>query len=91
MFGYIKPNVAVLPLVWAESGGVSMKREELEKHMGKIVEITLFDGDVIKGELHKTREERFKNEPNLYVPDNYYFLINPQSCIFKCSHVKKLN
>lgn len=67
-----------------------MKREELEKYIGKIVEITLFDGDVIKGELHKTREERFKSEPNLYVPNNYYFLINPQSCIFKFSHVKTL-
>lgn len=68
-----------------------MKREKLEKQLGKIVEITLFDGKVIKGELHKTREERFKNEPNLYIPYNYYFLINPQSCIFKCSHVTKIN
>lgn len=25
-----------------------MKREKLEKHIGKIVEITLFDGKVIK-------------------------------------------
>ena len=72
-------------------GVKSMKREELEKHLGNIVEITLFDGDIIKGELHRTREERFKNEANLYIPYNYYFLINPQSCIFKCSHVKKLN
>ncbi|MDB1988443.1 hypothetical protein PMZ82_16870 [[Clostridium] symbiosum] len=67
-----------------------MNRDKLEKHLGKNVEVTLFDGDVIKGELHKTREERFKNEPNLYVPNNYYFLIKPQSCIFKCSHVKTL-
>lgn len=68
-----------------------MKREKLEKYLGKIVEITLFNEEVIKGELHKTREERFKNEPNLYIPYNYYFLINPQSCIFKCSHVTKVN
>lgn len=67
-----------------------MKREELEKYLGKTIKITLFDGDVIKGELHKTREDEFKNEPNLYIPYNYYFLINPQSCIFKCSHVNKL-
>ena len=66
-----------------------MKREELEKHLGRTVEITLFDGDTIKGELHKTREERFKNEPNLYIPYNYYFLINPQSCIFICSPLTK--
>ena len=58
-----------------------MNRDKLEKHLGKNVEVTLFDGDVIKGELHKTREERFKNEPILYVPKNYYFLIKPQSCI----------
>ena len=25
-----------------------MKREELEKHLGRTVEITLFDGDTIK-------------------------------------------
>lgn len=67
-----------------------MKREDMEKHLGKAVEITLFDGEVIRGELHKTREEKFKSNPNLYIPYNYYFLINPQSCIFKCSHVKKL-
>lgn len=67
-----------------------MKREELEKYLGQNVEITLFDRDVIKGELHKTKEEAFKNEPNLYIPRKYYFLVNPQSCIFRCSHVKKL-
>lgn len=70
---------------------MDMKRDKLEKHLGQNVEITLFDGDIIKGELHKTREEKFKNNPNLYIPYNYYFLVNPQSCIFKCSHVKKLN
>lgn len=68
-----------------------MNRDKLEKHLGKNVEITLFNGDVIKGELHKTGEEAFKNEPNLYIPRKYYFLVNPQSCIFRCSHVKKLN
>lgn len=68
-----------------------MKREKLEKYLGKIVEIILFDGDVVNGELHKTGEERFKEDPNLYIPNNYYFLTEPQSCIFKCSHVKTLN
>lgn len=67
-----------------------MKRSELEKYKGKNVKITLFNDEIITGELHKTREERFKNNPNLYIPRNYYFLINPQSCIFRCSHVKKL-
>lgn len=67
-----------------------MKRTELEKYLNSNVEITLFDGDVIQGELHKTREEMFKNDANLYIPNNYYFLIKPQSCVFRCSHVKKV-
>lgn len=66
-----------------------MKRSDLEQHLGKTVTITLFDNEVITGELHKTGEERFKDNPNLYLVRNYYFLI-PQSCLFKCSHVKKL-
>ena len=67
-----------------------MKRSDLEQHLGKVVTITLFDNDVIVGELHKTGEEQFKNNPNLYIPQKCYFLINPQSCLFKSSHVKKL-
>lgn len=67
-----------------------MKRSELEQHLGKVVEITLFDNDVITGELHKTGEETFKNNANLYLPQKRYFLINPQSCLFRSSHVKKL-
>ena len=67
-----------------------MKRSDLEQHLGKTVQITLLDNDVITGELHKTGEEVFRNNPNLYIPQKCYFLINPQSCLFKCSHVKKL-
>ncbi len=67
-----------------------MKRSELEKYLGKTVTITLFDNEVITGKLHKTGEKMFKNDPNLYIPKNLYFLINPQSCLFRCSHVKKL-
>lgn len=66
-----------------------MKRSDLEQYLGKSVEITLFDNDVITGVLHKTGEEQFKYDPNLYIPRNCYFLL-PQSVIFKCSHVKKL-
>lgn len=66
-----------------------MKRSELEKYLGKKVTITLFDNDIITGVLHKTGEEKFKYDPNLYLPRNCYFLL-PQSVIFKCSHVKKL-
>lgn len=67
-----------------------MKREELEKYIGKKVQIILFDKEIIEGELHKTREERFRNDSNLYLPDKRYFLINPQSCLFRCSHVIKI-
>lgn len=66
-----------------------MKRSDLEQYLGKDVTITLFDNEVITGELHKTGEEKFKYDPNLYIPRNCYFLL-PQSVIFKCSHVKKL-
>lgn len=67
-----------------------MKRSDLEQYLGKVVTIKLFDNEVITGELHKTGEEKFKNNPNLYIPQKCYFLINPQSCLFKSSHVKKL-
>lgn len=36
-------------------------------------------------------EEQFKNDPNLYIPRKLYFCINPQSCLFRSSHVIKLN
>lgn len=64
-----------------------MKREELEKHLGEKVRVTLFDKKVVEGELHKTGEVKFKNDPNLYLPRNYYFVINPQSVLFRSSHV----
>lgn len=67
-----------------------MKRSELEQYLGKTVTITLFDNEVITGELHKTGEKMFKNNPNLNIPQKWFFLINPQSCLFKCSHVKEL-
>jgi hypothetical protein len=67
-----------------------LKRSVLEQYLGKTVTITLFDNEVITGELHRTGEEKFKNNPNLYIPRKLYFLINPQSCLFRCSHVKKL-
>lgn len=67
-----------------------MKRDDLEKYIGLKVCITLFDKDVIEGELHKTGEERFKNDINLYLPKNLYFCIPSRSCLFRCSHVIKL-
>ena len=67
-----------------------MKKSELEKYINKKVEIEIFDGTVIKGELHKTGEEKFKDNPNLYIPRNYYFCTEPQSCLFRSSHIIKL-
>lgn len=66
-----------------------MKRSELEKYLGRNVKITLYNNDVIKGELHKTGEEMYKNDPNLYIPHNFYFVTNTY-LIFRSSHVKKL-
>ncbi len=73
-----------------------MKRSELEKYIGKHVRITLDNNRVEEGYLYKTRDEKFKNNPNLYFPDKRYFTTetkssrNSNSWIFRCSHVKKL-
>lgn len=73
-----------------------MKRSELEKYLGKHVRITLDNGRVEEGYLYKTRDEKFKSNPNLYFPDKRYFTtdtetsLDSNSWIFRCSHVKKL-
>ena len=71
-----------------------MKRSELEKYLGKTVEVTIF-GKTLRGILHKTGEEKFKNNYNLYLPKKYYFVCDEYgipcgNCIFRCSHVGKL-
>lgn len=78
-------------LSYGERNDGKMKREELEKYLGKKVKITLFDGEIIEGELHKTGEEQFKDDPDLYIRQKMYFCINPQSCLFRSSHVIKVN
>lgn len=73
-----------------------MKRSELEKYLGKTVKITLYDGVTISGELHKTGEERFKNDLSLYLKQNLYFLMpvdsrqSGLSSLFRCTYVKRL-
>ena len=70
-----------------------MTRAKLERYLGKRVEVTLFDGEVIRGFLHRTGEELFKNDLNLYLPKNYYVCTNDtnySSCLFRVSHIKKL-
>ena len=72
-----------------------MKRIELEKYLGKRVEVELFDGDVLSGILRKTQDELFKDNPNLYLPKNFYFLTeteeskNSAGGLFKVSHITR--
>ena len=73
-----------------------MKREKLEEYLNTKVKITLFDGKTITGTLKKSGAEEFKEDLNLYLPQNYYFLTNiidhyrQNSCLFRCSHVKSI-
>lgn len=67
-----------------------MKREELEKHLGQKVKLKIFDGSEIEGELHRTGEKAYRNDLNLYLPNNWYFLEPERVFLFRCSHVKKL-
>lgn len=70
-----------------------MTRTEFEKYLGQNVEIDILDGTIIRGILHKTGEEIFKNDANLYIPRNYYFCTNNNgeciSSLFRVSHVRK--
>ena len=68
-----------------------MRRDKVEELIGRQVIVTLFDKTTIVGELHKTGEEQFKDDPNLYIPNDLYFLINPQSFLFRSSHIKRMN
>lgn len=72
-----------------------MTREQLEKYLNEKVKVKLFDGDAIEGYLRKTGESDFKNNPNLYLPQNYYFLtdgnLNCISCLFRVSHIVKIS
>ena len=72
-----------------------MLRAKLEKYLEKRISIRLFDGNVYSGYLYKSgNKERFPNDPNLYVPRNYYFLVDENdkltSCLFRSSHVVRL-
>lgn len=74
-----------------------MKRSELEKHLGKKVVVTLFDGEIISGYLRKTGDEMFRENPDLYLRVNRYFMTDEPtskrciSCLFRSSHVKTLH
>lgn len=73
-----------------------MNRTELEKHLGEYVDIKIFDGSVYRGTLRKTGTEEAKNNPNLYLKSNYYFLAHKgtyitNSCLFRVSHIRSLS
>lgn len=72
-----------------------MNRAELEKRLGEYVDIKIFDGSVYRGTLRKTGTEEVKNNPNLYLKSNYYFLAHKgtyitNSCLFRVSHIRSL-
>ncbi len=72
-----------------------MNRKQLEENIGRKVKIRLFDGEIIEGYLRKTGEEDFRNNPNLYIPKNLYFLTDgisneSRTCLFKVSHIRSL-
>ena len=69
-----------------------MTRKTLEENLGRKMNIRLHDGAEYTGILHKTGEEKYKNNPNVYYPKNYYFVEDEDtgeySCIFRVSHVQ---
>lgn len=73
-----------------------MKRSDLEQYLHQHITVTLFNDTTYSGYLHKTREESFRNDPNLYWKPNYYFFtetpdsLTCTSSLFRCSHVKRL-
>ena len=74
---------------------MKINREIVESFLGKKVEVKLLYEDVVVGILHKTGEEEFKNNPNLYIPKNYYFVIYPfslreNSFLFRSSQIRKI-
>jgi hypothetical protein len=58
-----------------------MKRELLEKYIGKRVEITLFDNAKYIGTI-------VKGNGSFYTDKDYYLV--GAHLIFKCSHIKKV-
>ena len=71
-----------------------MKREQLEKYLKEEVIVRLFDGTTFKGFLRKTGDDDFKNNANLFIPRNYYFLVDKNlnciSCLFRLTHVQRI-
>lgn len=70
---------------------MKINKQIVESYLGKRVKIKLFNGVICEGELHKTGEEKFKGDPNLYIPRNYYFTFNPHNnWVFRSSHIRSV-
>ena len=71
-----------------------MKRDRLERHIGKFVTVTLWYGKMISGYLYRTDSARYKNDRTLYLRKKRYVLEDKNtgetSMLFRCSHVSKL-
>lgn len=65
---------------------------KLEKHLGEKVKITLFDNKIIEGRLYKSSDKLFEKNPSISLNHKYYLLKEKDdfSCLFRSSHVKKL-
>lgn len=68
-----------------------MAKEKLEEYLGKVVTVTLFDGDAYTGILRKIGTEEVKSDPNLYLPKGRYFIDmgREHSSLFRGSHIIK--
>lgn len=63
-----------------------MKKSDLEKHLGRYVEVTLFDDFKYIGTLRKTEEKH-----QGYCKRNHYFLEGEDdNLIFRCPHVNRI-
>lgn len=69
-----------------------MNRKALEENLGRRIKVRLFDGAEYEGYLRKSGDERYRNDPNLYLPKNYYFLTDDygvcKTCLFRVSHIQ---
>lgn len=69
-----------------------MNRKALEENLGRRIKVRLFDGAEYEGYLRKSGDERYRNDPNLYLPKNYYFLTDDygvcKTCLFLVSHIQ---
>lgn len=69
-----------------------MNRKALEENLGRRIKVRLFDGAEYEGYLRKSGDERYRNDPNLYLQKNYYFLTDDygvcKTCLFRVSHIQ---